>query len=77
MRVLQLCFYYFALSVFNERGIHFSRETKQRDTTAFCAFTPVSIVVYRDDQFANLSVPLQNAMALDTHESAKPFGVLL
>ena len=28
MGVLQLCFYYFALSFFNELGIHFSREAK-------------------------------------------------
>ena len=32
--------------------------------------------LYGDDQFANLSVPLQNAMPLDTHESAKPSGIL-
>jgi len=40
------------------------------------AFTPVSLFVYGDDQFANLPVPFQNAMTLDTHESAKPPGVL-
>ena len=28
-------------------------------------------LVYGNDQFANLSVPFQNAMPLDTHESAK------
>ena len=28
-----------------------------------------------DDQFANLSAPFQNAMPLDTHESAKPPSV--
>jgi len=32
--------------------------------------------VYGDDQFANLSVPLRNAMPLDTHESAKLSGFL-
>ena len=32
--------------------------------------------MYRDDQFANLSVTLQNAMPLDTQESAKSSGVL-
>ena len=57
------------LSFFNELGIHSS---KQRDTPVVGAFTPVSLVVYWDDQFANLSVPFQNAMTLDTHESAKP-----
>ena len=28
-----------------------------------------------DDQFANISAPFQNAMSLDTHESAKPSSV--
>jgi len=40
------------------------------------SFTPASRFVYGDDRFANLSMPLQNAMTLDTHESAKPSGVL-
>jgi len=31
--------------------------------------------MYGDDQFANLSAPFQNAMPLDTHESAKPSSV--
>ena len=35
----------------------------------------VFLFVYRDNQFANLSVPFQNDMPLDTHESAKSSGV--
>jgi len=31
--------------------------------------------MYGDDEFANLSAPFQNAMPLDTHESAKPSSV--
>jgi len=74
--VLQLCFNFFALFFFNELGIHSSWEAKQRDTPVVGAFTTVSLVVYGDDQFANLSVSFQNAMTLDKHESAKPSGVL-
>ena len=44
--VLQLCFNYFALSFFNELGIHSSWEDEQRDTPVVGAFTPVSLVVY-------------------------------
>jgi len=44
-------------------------ETKERDAPVVDAFTPVALSVYGDDQFANLSVPLQNAMPLDTHTS--------
>jgi len=46
-----------------------SMEAKERDAPVIGAFTPVHLSVYRDDQFANLSVPLQNAMRLDTHTS--------
>ena len=55
-------------------GIH-CWEAMQRDVPAVGSFTPVSVVVYGDDQFVNLSVPFQNAMPLDKHESAKPSGV--
>jgi len=48
----------------------------QRDAAVVGSFTPVSFFVYGDDQFTNLSVPFQNAMTLDTHESAEPSGVL-
>jgi len=34
------------------------------------------LFVHGDNQFANLSVPFQNDMPLDTHESAKPSCVL-
>jgi len=37
--------------------MHSSWEAKQRDTPEVGAFTHVSLVVYGDDQFANLSVP--------------------
>ena len=57
-------------------GIHSSWEAKQRDVAIVGSFTPVSLFVYGDDQFANLLVPLQNPMTLGTHESAKPSGVL-
>jgi len=56
-------------------GMHSSWETKQRYATVVGSFTPFSLFVYGDDQFANLSVPFQNAMPLDTHESAKPSSV--
>ena len=52
-----------------------SMETKERDAPVVGAFAPVPLSVYRDDQFANLSVPFQNAMPLDTHESVKPPSV--
>ena len=57
-------------------GMHSSLETKQRDAAVVGAFTPVSFFAYGDDQFTNLSVPFQNGMTLNTHESAGPFGVL-
>jgi len=57
-------------------AIHPSWETKQRDAPVVGSFTPVSHFAYGDDHFATLSVPFQNAMSLDTHESAKPFGLL-
>jgi len=50
-------------------------EAKERDAPVVNAFANVPLSVYRDDQFANLSVPLENAMPLDTHESAKPSSV--
>jgi len=55
--------------------VYTSWETKQRDSAVVGSFIPVSFFVYGDDQFTNLSMPLQNAMTLDTHESAKPSGV--
>jgi len=72
--ITQLWFNYFTLF----RGIFLqgtwrtlSREAKEREAPVVCAFTPVSLSVYRDDhdQFANLSVPCQNAMLLNTHTS--------
>jgi len=57
-------------------GIKSSWETKQKDAVVVGSFNPVSLSVHEDDQFANLSVPFQNAMPLDTHVSAKPSGVL-
>jgi len=57
-------------------GIHSAWEDKQRDALVVGSFTPGSLFVYENDQFANLSVPFQNAMPLDTHQSAKPSGVL-
>jgi len=56
-------------------GIHSSWEAKERDAAVFGSFTPVSLFVYGDDQFANLSVTFQSAMALDTHEAAQPSSV--
>jgi len=52
--------------------MHSSWETKQRDAAVVGSFTPVSFFVYGDDQLANLSVPYQNSMPLDT----QPSGVL-
>ena len=65
--IIQLWFNYF-------RGIMaytFSRRLS-RDAAVVDSFTPASLYVYWDDQFANLSVPFQNAMPLDT----QPTGVL-
>jgi len=56
--------------------MHSFREIKQRDAVVVGSFTLVFLFVYGDVQFAILSVPFQNAMPLDTHESAKPSGVL-
>jgi len=39
--------------------MHSFWETKQRDAAVVGWFTPVSLFVYGDDQFANLSVPFQ------------------
>jgi len=49
--------------------MHSSWETKQRDAAVVVSFTPVSLFVYGDDQFANLSMPFQNAMPLDALSS--------
>ena len=65
----------FLLILFTELGIHSSWEAKQEDIPVVGAFAPVSLV-FGDDQFANLSVPFQNAMTLDTHKSAKASGVI-
>jgi len=51
-------------------------EAKQRDVLVVGSFTPVSLFVYEDDQFAILSVPFENAVPFDTHKSAKPSSVL-
>ena len=59
--IIQLWFNYF-------RGIM----ACTRDATVVGSFTPVSLFVYGDDRFANLLVPFQNAMPLDT----QPTGVL-
>jgi len=48
-----------------------SWETKERDAAVVGSFTPVSLFVYGDDQIANLSVPFQNAMPLDTQYPAQ------
>ena len=37
--------------------MHSYWETKQRDVVVVGSFTPVSLFVYGDDQFSNLSVP--------------------
>jgi len=50
-------------------GIHSSWEAKQRYDGVVGSFTPVSLFVYGDHQIANLSVPFQNAMPLDTQPS--------
>jgi len=69
--IIQLWFHYF-------RGIlaHIVLGRLSRDALVVGSLTPVSIFVYGDDQFANRSVSFQNAMPLDTHESAKSSGVL-
>jgi len=46
-------------------GMHSFWETKQRDA-AVVSFTPASVFVYGDHQFANLSVPFQTPCHL-TH----------
>jgi len=74
--IIQLWFNYFAASFYKALGVYFSLEAKERDAPVVGAFTPVPFSVYRDDQFANLSVPLQNAMPLDTHTSQPKHPVL-
>jgi len=54
--IIQLWFDYFAASFFKALGVHFSREARERDAPVVGEFTPVSLSVYREDQFANLSV---------------------
>jgi len=71
LSIIQLCFHYFCHIL-----AYTFWETKQRDAAVAGSFTPVSLSVNGDDQFANLLVLLQNAMTLDTHESAEPLGVL-
>jgi len=60
--IIQLWFNYCEVSFCKALDVHFSREVKDRDASVVGAFTPVSLSVYRDDQFAKLSVPFQNAM---------------
>jgi len=48
--------------------MHSYWETKQRDVAIVGSFTPVSLFVYVDDQFTNLSVPFQNVMPFDTQQ---------
>jgi len=67
--IIQLWFNYFATSLCKALGVHSFREAKERDTPVVGAFTPVSLSVHRDDQFANLSVPFQNVMPPVTHTS--------
>jgi len=56
-------------------GIHSSWENKQRDAAVVASFTTVSLFVYGDGPFSNLSARFQNDMLLDTHESAKSSSV--
>jgi len=46
--------------------MHSSWGTKQSGAAVVGSFTLISLFVYGDDQFVNLSVPFQNAMPLDT-----------
>ena len=66
---IKLWFNYFPPSFYKALDVHFSRVVKERDAPVVVAWSPVSLSVYRDDQFANYSVPFQNVMPLDTHTS--------
>jgi len=44
--VLQLCFNSFALSLFNELGIHSSWEAKQRDTPVLCMHSCIPYCIW-------------------------------
>ena len=55
-----------SLSHWWHHGMLSSWETKQRHASVVGPFTPVSLFVYGDDEFANISAPFQNAMPLDT-----------
>jgi len=66
----------FGSIILRHLGIHSSWETMQKDALVVGSFIAVSLLVYGDDQFAHISVPFQNTMPLDTHESAKTTGVL-
>jgi len=74
--IIQRWFNFFAASFYKTLGIHFSREAKEIDAHVVGVFTPVSLFVYGDDHFANLSVYFQNDVPLDTHGSTKPSGVV-
>jgi len=52
--------------------MHSSWEVKQKDAAIVGSFTPVSFFVHEDDHFANLSVPFQITMPLES----QPSGVL-
>jgi len=48
----------FSVQLFSRHlGVHSSWESVQRDAVVVGSFTPVSLFVYGDGQFANLSVP--------------------
>jgi len=66
--IIQLCINRVALSFFNKLGIHSSWEVKQRDTRVVGAFTPISLVVYENNQFANFRCPSKTPWHL-THTS--------
>jgi len=52
--LLQLCFKYFAASVFKALGIHSFREAKKRDATVVSAFSHVCFLVFLINAFISM-----------------------
>jgi len=69
--IFHLWFNSFVASCLQAVGIRFSTEVKQRGVPVVSAFSPVSFCMGMITPVCQFSVPLQNAMPLDTHEAAK------
>jgi len=77
--IIRLWFNYLlgpSFSSFKALGIHFSREAKERNKSVIVLLLSVSSCVWRWSlQFANLSLPFQNASPSDTRFNQKVSSV--